>query len=762
VEEAKKGRIRVVDGQYLMADAFLPGGEAFVREILYGKKYVKEKLGLDVKVGWITDSFGLNAQIPQIYRDAGYKWLAFGRGLERKPRRSEFWWKGLDGTKILAHYFSSTHSYHVGLFAEYLKENIEELKTYATTKNILMPCGIGSCPFPERVLKAIEDFNRENPNHEIVMALPEDFFQAVEKEADKLEILEGEMYGGERVFDGVWSTRMWVKLEYFKVKNLVLNTEKFATIAWLLGKPYPKQRLREAWEKILFIAFHDTVTGTSIDEVFEEVKEHFRWLEENLTLTLEESLRYIVSKIDFDEEAIIVFNPNSFRVKSYVEKDLEFGLNEKVENVAVENVDYEIIEEDRDNNGCLRKVKIGFIVEIPPLGYKVCRILRNQAANRAGGRRRVYGKSFIGNSYVNVRVNPLDGKSRIFNREGYEVVKEFRLELENEVGSVYSHRDISKDLVGVIGAEGDTSPNKPLFRVEDFKIEESNICQKAKFKEEVYGCFWPYRLREHYGVEFYRQKLMDIEKEITVFKDIPWVEVKVKLRSSFPHVRFRANFNVNFEGEYFANTAFGVVKRRCENRDFPMEDWIEYGNKQLGITIFTKGIPGHQINKNHIYLTLLRSVNLISHGDKGPITPVQDALELEKDYEFKFALYPHHGDWKENEVWIKALTFTNPPIPVYHDGKTKEKTKPLLPSREFSFLSLPKNVILSCLKQSEDGESVILRFYETSGENTSFKLNFFKKPDKILISNIMEEKEKEASEEVKLRPFQILTLKLKL
>ena len=362
VEEAKKGRIRVVDGQYLMADAFLPGGEAFVREILYGKKYVKEKLGLDVKVGWITDSFGLNAQIPQIYRDAGYKWLAFGRGLERKPRRSEFWWKGLDGTKILAHYFSSTHSYHVGLFAEYLKENIEELKTYATTKNILMPCGIGSCPFPERVLKAIEDFNRENPNHEIVMALPEDFFQAVEKEADKLETLEGEMYGGERVFDGVWSTRMWVKLEYFKVKNLVLNTEKFATIAWLLGKPYPKQRLREAWEKILFIAFHDTVTGTSIDEVFEEVKEHFRWLEENLTLTLEESLRYIVSKINFDEEAIIVFNPNSFRVKSYVEKDLEFGLNEKVENVAVENIDYEIIEEDRDNNGCLRKVKIGFIV----------------------------------------------------------------------------------------------------------------------------------------------------------------------------------------------------------------------------------------------------------------------------------------------------------------------------------------------------------------------------------------------------------------
>ena len=61
----------MVDGQYLMADFFLPGGEVLVSGIMRGRRYVKEKFGLDVEVGWVADSFGLNAQTPQIYRDAG-------------------------------------------------------------------------------------------------------------------------------------------------------------------------------------------------------------------------------------------------------------------------------------------------------------------------------------------------------------------------------------------------------------------------------------------------------------------------------------------------------------------------------------------------------------------------------------------------------------------------------------------------------------------------------------------------------------------
>jgi alpha-mannosidase len=85
----KTGQVEIADGEYLMADTVIPNGETLVREILFGKKYVEEKFGVDVPVMWAADSFGYNAQLPQIYKKSGYKYFAFRRGVNRdKP--SEF------------------------------------------------------------------------------------------------------------------------------------------------------------------------------------------------------------------------------------------------------------------------------------------------------------------------------------------------------------------------------------------------------------------------------------------------------------------------------------------------------------------------------------------------------------------------------------------------------------------------------------------------------------------------------------------------
>jgi len=757
-EEVARGRIEIIDGQYMMADSFLPGGEVLISEILRGKRYAKDKLGVDVKVGWITDSFGLNAQIPQIYSDAGYKWLAFGRGYDKKLGKSEFWWKGLDGTKILSHYFASNHSYHAGLFAEHLASNIKELKGYAAGSNILMPCGFGSCPFPEWILKAIDDFNAESSDCKIKMASPEEFFQVLEKEADKLNIEEGEMYQGDRVFDGVWSTRMWVKLEYFKAKNLLLTTEKFSTIAWLLGNQYPKEEFKEAWDRLLFLAFHDVITGTSIDEVFDEVRQDFGTLRAILVPLLTSSLNYLASQIDFEGRAFVVFNPNSFESKGYVEVEAEFPGQERLRGFRIEGAEWELIEEDRDDRyGWLKRAKAGFIAQVPPLGYKVYRIL--PASTTAFTKRVVHGGSFIENGYLRLEVNPPNGIYRILDAKGGEVVNEVRLELENEVGSVYSHRDISKDLIGLVGAEGDTSSHKPIFEITECKVEEDGVCKKISVTEEVYGCYWPYRLREHFGVEFHRHSLITIEKEACLYKGIPWVEFKVRLKSQFPHVRVRMKCGTGIsDGECFSGTTFGFVKREREPRDFPMEDWVDYGNEDRGVAVLTRGIPGYQITGEDIYLTLLRSVNLLSHGDKGPITPIPDALELGKEYEFNFAVYPHKGSCIENKVWKEALSFTNPLTHIYVEGQSDKKR---VSAGKPSFLSLPENIVVSRLKQSEDGTCVILRCYETCGKSTKLSLSFSKKPKKILATNVMEEKEEPVGGVIELRPFQIATFKLK-
>jgi len=94
-----------------MADTMLPEGETLIREILVGKRYAKEKFGVDVPVMWQADSFGLNAQLPQIYKKSGYRYVALRRGAtKRKP--SEFLWEALDGTDRKSTRLNSSHGYN--------------------------------------------------------------------------------------------------------------------------------------------------------------------------------------------------------------------------------------------------------------------------------------------------------------------------------------------------------------------------------------------------------------------------------------------------------------------------------------------------------------------------------------------------------------------------------------------------------------------------------------------------------------------------
>jgi len=752
-KEIKKGKIGIVDGQYLMADTFIPGGETLVREILFGKKYAREKFNKDIKVGWIIDSFGLNSQIPQIYKDSGYKYLAFTRGYKLKPNQSEFWWQGLDGTKILSHCVSSSHSYHVGIFTHYFKENIEELKKFAVTKNILMPAGIGSCLFPVWAFEAIKNWNKNHPDQKMKIDFPEKFFEAVEKQEGNLKIKRGEMYDKFRTFDGVWSTRIWLKLEHFKVNNLILNAEKFATIAYLLGGKYPKGRLEKYWEKMLFLAFHDVLPGCSIDEVYGEVKEIFLILNEELSQILNDSLKYIASQVDFKNWGIIVFNPTNFEIKNYVEKEIK--IKRKIRGISIEAPDYEILEEERDKLGYLKKVKIGFLVKIPPLGYKVYKIIPTKNPSQRSSSQ-FHKSDFIQNRFFKIKLDRTKGGYQILDKKEREILKGGQIEIENEVGSVYSHRDISMNLIGLIGKQGGIMPNRSIFKIEDSFNEKRKIYQRLGIRENVFGCFWPYRLFEEWGIEFYRQKLLELEREVKVFKDLPWMEFTLKLKNNFPQIRLRTKFDIYFKGKYSAATPFGITKRNKEKRDFPMENWLIYDGKNQGLALATKGILGHQVVENSIYLTLLRSVNYISHGDKGPVVPVPEALELGKDFEYKYAIFPYTGNWQSSEIWQKVHTYINPPIAIELQGSKKAGK---LPS-EFSFLKLSSNLILSALKPAEDGKGIILRCYETSGKSGKFEIEFFKKPKEINISNITEEK-KEGFLPKKIKPFKILTLKLK-
>ena len=102
-ERIKEGRFVIVGGWYIQPDCNLPSGESFARHGLYGQRYFKEKFGVTARTGYNVDSFGHNANIPQLLKKAGMDYyVAFRPGTHEKDLPSHvFRWRSPDGSEVL-------------------------------------------------------------------------------------------------------------------------------------------------------------------------------------------------------------------------------------------------------------------------------------------------------------------------------------------------------------------------------------------------------------------------------------------------------------------------------------------------------------------------------------------------------------------------------------------------------------------------------------------------------------------------------------
>ena len=728
----KAGKLEIVDGQYLMPDTMLPTGEVLIREILFGKRYCKEKFGIEVPVAWAADSFGMNAQLPQIYKRAGYKWLAFRRGARPDIKESEFLWKGLDGTTILAHWFPL--GYRAGLDIEQWEASFVELNRLASTCYILMPSGSGSMPPQPEIPRAAKNWNQTHSNIEMKIATPSEFFQTLESSGKRFETIEGELYDDELVdvFPQVCSSRIWIVQGFRECEGLLITAEEFATIAWVLGAQYPTNEFREAWEKVLFIAFHDIITGCGVDEIYEEVKEILATLKTKLTEILTESLTYITKKINTNGKGTVVFNSLPWQTKNWVEA----------------------------SNGK------GFVAEVPPLGYKVYKGTpkEKEPVNKIS----IEGNK-IETPFFRLEVDEQSGILKVFDKAGNLLLTGNEIVIEDEVGDLYYHR--SRFSPELIKSESGGGFQYGSFKPKSFRIEEGSSKVKVTFESEYYCLTWPYRLKERFPPMLYKYKVLDICKEIIVFGDIPRIEFITRIDNKYPNVRTRIKFDTGLDRKiYFRETQFGVVpepteyfirEKGTEPSKIPnFMSWFDISDGIRGITFMNKGLPAVEITKGSVYITLFRSVSgLSADGTAGPLVPTQDALEL-KSYAFEYAVQPHDGDWRQAEMYKQAQEFHHLPIAVQADSNGD-----LAP--ELSFLRIsPNNLILSALKKAEDTDEVILRFFETKGEATEAEVELFSAITRLTLVDLLEREEAELPFEgnrfrLKVKPFEIVTLKLK-
>ena len=131
-------------------------------------------------------------------------------------------------------------------------------------------------------------------------------------------------------------------------------------------------------------------------------------------------------------------------------------------------------------------------------------------------------------------------------------------------------------------------------------------------------------------------------------------------------------------------------------------------------------------------------------------------------HDFKYALYPHQGDFYQGRVVRQGFEF-NEPLRVFRTSLHKGSL-----AKTHSFIQVePDNIILNALKKSEDDQDWIVRLYETAGKACQAVVRFDRTLTGVTEVNLIEDKLdtiKSGDKEFRfdMKPNEIRTFKVKM
>ncbi|MES4902920.1 MULTISPECIES: glycoside hydrolase family 38 C-terminal domain-containing protein [unclassified Streptomyces] len=269
-----------VGSMWVESDANMPGGEALARQIVHGKRFFLEELGVDTEEIWLPDSFGYTAAFPQLAKLAGVRWFLTQKlswNQSNKMPHHTFWWEGIDGTRVFTH-FPPVDTYNAQFHASELAHAEKNFADKGLASRSLVPFGWGDGgggPTREMLEKARRLKSLEgSPRVEIER--PSAFFAEAEREyGAKAPVWSGELYL--ELHRATYTTQAKTKQGNRRSEHLLREAELWATAAALRapGYAYPYDDLDRIWKTVLLHQFHDILPGSSIAWVHREARDTY-------------------------------------------------------------------------------------------------------------------------------------------------------------------------------------------------------------------------------------------------------------------------------------------------------------------------------------------------------------------------------------------------------------------------------------------------------------------------------------------------------
>ena len=717
-QRVKDGRWEVIGGMWVEPDCNLPSGESWSRQLLYAKKYFRDSLGVDVKVGWNPDSFGYNLNMPAFYANAGINaFITQKIGWNETnvfPYRA-FWWESPDGSKILSYFpfdYVNTIDNPMQL-ADWMRQF--EANTGFTKMLILFGIGDhGGGP-------SLEMLDRIDHLRTL------DLFPAIEEgtaghyldwlrsnDLTDLPVWKNELYL--EYHQGTFTTQAAMKKFNRSNETLLTNAEKMSSFATLAGRPYNGAALQDAWRNVMFNQFHDILPGSGIREVYIDASATHREAQEIGRHELGGALARIAAAANTSSFRhgipFTVFNSLAWTRTDIATLRLPEG-DEKayaVFDARGQEVPSQAVQTSRYERQVMFIAK-----DVPACGYTTYELRPREAAHGEGPSASAHG---LENALFRVALDTATGwvSSITDKRTGREI-------LAGEGNRLQLLEDLPKEWdawnIGLTGREFPTA-----FRgaevVERGPVRAVVRLRRDYLKPGVKKDF----PTEDFPSSFFTQDVILYNglDRIDFAVSADWWEDHTMVKLAFPLAY--ADTVATYEAPY------GTIRRSTQMRnsieqaqvEVPASRWADVSADEEGVSLINSAKYGYDIKGNTMRLSLLRS-------PKWP-DPTADRGK----HEITYALYPHAGRWQSAATVRRGYEFNTPLLAML-----AEPHKGTLPASR-SFLSIaPSNLVLTSVKKAEGDNAWVLQWYDALGEASTAVVTLPFHPSRAVLSNFMED-----------------------
>lgn len=759
-----------------------------------------------ILTGSITDVPGLSWGLPTVMAGAGVRYFFAGlptyfewgrndihtfwdeSAILRHGRPDAFRWQGPDGKSVLVYYQGSygffgdvtgPHSYKYVM--DRLPGELDKMQQRNTPFSVMryIHNGVDNYPPDMKISEIVREWNNKWAYPRLIVGTNTMFFKELEKQCSDIRTFRGELPHTDYVV-GAISTAKETTINRLTHDQLAC-AEKLATIASLAGDlPYPADDIRKAYDDMMLYDEHtwgkDYPAGKLQDWAWNE-KSHYAYRAAGLTQQITNGgIYHLVNNIERKEDGhyIVVFNPLSFTRTDIVRVPKFRGSGSQVYDLSSPSRGSEVCQyvhlagpqsavpyaAYRHARGQFESHELRDLVfvakDVPPLGYKVFKI--GDKASGSPPNDIAVGPDMLESRFYRIKIDPKTGGiSSIYDKElKRELVDESAPHRVNQFVTRWIQSGKIEGPTSVTVQKGQTGP----------------VYGSLIIKAQGAGC--PQITQE---VILYDQiKRIDFANRI--LKDSTPLQ---EIYFAFPFKMDKPDFR--FEGSNSVIKPFRDQFPGSNTNYYTVQHWADVSDGEFGITLSPveshllefgglwpnycsqahHGIdpPGYgadfvtpeQVKRGYMYAFVMSS------NFRTNFQPVQQSEIL-----FRYSLTTHEGNWQKGNCTRFGWAIANPFIVDDVHGKKDDSLAP----DTMSFCSVDKpNVLLTTLKQAEDGDGIIIRLIETQGKETiaSVTLPHIAVAE-AMMTNLVEENKGQAvftkhEIQVNLRAFGITAVRIK-